>query len=193
MPPELAAELLAMAAEDLATRERLAADGSLFDGYHPEMRAVHERNADRLAAIIDEHGWPAAALVGQASSEAAWLVVQHAISRPALMRLALVLLRGSDEDGGQSAVRLAILEDRILVFEGRKQRFGTQFDWDDAGEINPLPIEEPDRVDEYRAKAGLPPLADATERHRANGMPRPADLEKRQADAAQFAREVGWR
>jgi hypothetical protein len=45
----LKTELLSMAAEDLRVREELARDGSLFEGYHPRMRAVHERNAAGLA------------------------------------------------------------------------------------------------------------------------------------------------
>ena len=186
----LAAELRAMSASDLATRERLAADGSLFDGYHPAMRAVHERNADRLAAIIAEHGWPGPALVGDEAADAAWLVVQHAISRPALMRSALELLRDADV---VPPWQVAMLDDRIRVFEGRKQRFGTEFDWDDAGDMNPKPIEDPDKVDRYRTEVGLPPLAQAIAWHRAQGEPRPADWAKRQAEAEAFAREVGWR
>jgi len=46
-------ELLAMAEEDRRVRAELAADGSLFDGYHPKMQAVHDRNAARLTAVIE--------------------------------------------------------------------------------------------------------------------------------------------
>ena len=44
----LGAELARLADEDLALREELAADGSLFEGYHPRMEALHGRNAARL-------------------------------------------------------------------------------------------------------------------------------------------------
>lgn len=187
----LAGELIEMAARDLATRMELAADGSLFEGYHPRMRAVHEHNADRLQAIIEECGWPGAGLVGSEASEAAWLIAQHAISRPALMRRTLALLRS--DAGATPLWQIAMLEDRIRFFEGRAQHFGTQFDWDGAGEMSPLPIEEPDKVDLYRAEAGLPPLAQAVAEHRARAEPRPTDLAKRQIEAEAFAREVGWR
>ncbi|MBL9104753.1 MAG: hypothetical protein JNL82_27665 [Myxococcales bacterium] len=50
MHEELRAELLRWIAEDDATRERLARDGGLFAGYHPEMEAVHRRNAARRRA-----------------------------------------------------------------------------------------------------------------------------------------------
>ena len=49
-------ELVAMGEEDQRVRARLAADGSLFDGYHPSVKAVHDRNAARLTEIIEQHG-----------------------------------------------------------------------------------------------------------------------------------------
>lgn len=54
MREDLRAELVAMEADDLRVRARLAADRSLFHGYHPEMEAVHRRNAARLREIIAE-------------------------------------------------------------------------------------------------------------------------------------------
>ena len=42
---DLRRALLAMAAEDEAVRAELAADGSLFAGYHPRIAAIHRRNA----------------------------------------------------------------------------------------------------------------------------------------------------
>jgi hypothetical protein len=48
--------LLALAAKDLETRERLAENDSLFDRYHPEMQAVHEANASELRTIIEAVG-----------------------------------------------------------------------------------------------------------------------------------------
>src|SRR5688572_6267759 len=78
-------ELLAMRAEDDATRARLLADGGLFVDYAPEMRAVHDKNADRLAAIVREHGWPRRSEVGVDGGEAAWLIAMHALGRKDLM------------------------------------------------------------------------------------------------------------
>jgi hypothetical protein len=191
MDRALAEELLAMAAEDLRVRERLDKDGSLYEGYHPAMRAVHERNADRLAQIIGARGWPGPDLVGAEASHAAWLVAQHAISRPALMRSVLPLLT---ETSGVPRSEAARMEDRIRVFEGLPQRFGTAFDWDEHGEMSPLPIEEPAEVDRYRAEAGLPPLAEviAEFRRQAEREPRP-DFAAKRVEADAFAREVGWR
>src|SRR5262245_52329534 len=78
----LGSELLEMAAEDRRMAEELSPEGSLFEGYHPRMEAIHRRNAARLAAILEEQGWPGASLVGDEAAEAAWLIAQHAIGEP---------------------------------------------------------------------------------------------------------------
>jgi hypothetical protein len=190
-------ELLAMAREDLRVRTELAADGSLFDGYHPRMRAVHEVNADRLAGILSERGWPGEPQVGQEGAKAAWLIVQHAISRPALQREALEALRMAAARGEAPAMQPALLEDRIRTLEGRRQRYGTQFDWDESGELSPFPVEDPESVDDRRRAVGLGPLDEAIRAQRraaaAEGERSPGDWHARRRGMEAWLREIGWR
>ncbi len=190
-------ELLAMEAEDRRARAALLAEGALFDGYHPRMAEVHNRNADRLSAIIDRHGWPGRGLVGEDAARAAWFVLQHAIGQPALQRRGLVLLREAAARGEASPTGAAMLEDRIAFFEGRPQRYGTQYDWDERGELAPWVIEDEAGVDERRRAVGLPPLAENTRRLREEtargGEGPPRDWQKRRAEFEAWARQVGWR
>lgn len=193
----LARELVAMADEDLRIRDELAADGSLFEGYHPRMREVHERNAVRLLVIIEEHGWPGRSLVGEAGAQAAWLIVQHAIGNPPLQRRSLVLLTDAAAQGEVPARQVALLEDRIRCFEGKRQRYGTQFDWDEHGQLSPLPIEDEAGVDERRRAVGLTSLAldvrakrDAAAR---SGERPPSDRAARARVADEWLRASGWR
>jgi hypothetical protein len=194
MDSALRDELLAMAEEDDRVREELAADGSLYAGYHPRMEAVHSRNAARLAQILDQHGWPGISLVRADGEEAAWRIAQHAIAHPALQRRVLELLKASPPHDLPRS-QIAYLEDRIRTLEGRPQLYGTQFDWDDHGEMSPMPIEDPARVDERRAAMGLDPLAERTRKMRAQtgNEPRPADLVARRREMEAWARKVGWR
>ena len=201
------AELLEMARGDLTLREDLTRDGSLFQGYHPRMETLHQRNAARLAALIDAHGWPGRSRVGQDGARAAWLILQHAIGDPPLMRRGLNLLRGGVSEGEVSALEVAMLEDRIRTFEGRPQRYGTQFDWDEHGRLSPLPLEDPVGVDARRRAIGLGPLDQdlrrrraATARERGRGRGRgtraerpPADWAARQREMETWLRQVGWR
>ncbi len=190
-------ELVAMAEEDQRVRAILAADGSLFDGYHPAMQAVHDRNAARLAEIIEQHGWPGRGLAGEEGSRAAWLVLQHAIGHPDLQRRGLVLLREAENRGDVPAVEVAMLEDRIRVFEGRPQRYGTQYYWTEDGELVPWTIEDVEGVDERRRAVGLPPLAENTRRicegNAREGEKPPPDWKERRRKFEEWARSVGWR
>src|SRR3954454_18004536 len=162
MNDELRAELLALAAEDRRVRAEQAADGSLFEGYYRRLEEVHRRNAVRLARIIEEHGWPGRSLVGEDGAEAACLVLHHAIGDPALQRRGLELLRQAVAQGEVAAAHPAMLEDRICFFEGRPQRYGTQYDWGEDGVLGPHPIEDIEGVDERRRAVGLPPLGENT-------------------------------
>jgi hypothetical protein len=180
---DLRRRLLAMARRDLAERARLASDGSLFGGYHPEMQAVHEENAAKLADLVDSHGWPTIDRVGEDGAEAAWLIAQHAISLPGFCRRCLAELKRAAEAGGVPQWQPAYLEDRIRWLEGRPQLYGTSFDWDERGLMSPTPIEDPEGVDARRAAVGLDPIGEAAARHRADSAdePKPADSAERRA------------
>jgi hypothetical protein len=186
-------ELLARIAADDATRARLAADGSLFEGYHPEMEAVHRDNAARLRAIVAEIGWPGRTLVGEDGASAAWRILQHAIGDPALMRAMLPLVEAAAAAGEADPAEVAMLIDRIRVLEGRPQRYGTQFDWDASGtEMVPIVgVEEPATVDARRASVGLPPII--WRRPPPPDEPPPRDPAARAAEMDAWARRVGWR
>lgn len=191
-------ELLAMREEDSRVREELAKTGALFDGYHPAMEAVHLKNAALLEELIERHGWLGARLVGADGAEAAWLVAQHAISRPDLQRKVLEILRAEAERGAVPAWQAAYLEDRINIFEGKPQRYGTHFDWDERGALSPHEIFEPETIDERRAAVGLSvPFARIVEKQRAeaaeaNEKP-PGDFAERRRVYREWLRTVGWR
>lgn len=194
MNPELRQRLLDMVAEDERVRAELAVTGELFDGYAPRMEEVHRRNARELAGMIERHGWFGKSLVEDDGANAAWLILQHAIGEPELQRGTLPVLRVAVERGEAKPEHLAYLEDRISVFEQRPQRYGTQYDWDESGQLNPRALEDSERVDDYRRAVGLPPLAENTERMRqcAADEPRPADLQKRKQEMLAWAKSVGW-
>jgi hypothetical protein len=96
-----------------------------------------------------------------------------------------------------SSLEVAMLEDRIRAFEGRPQRYGTQFDWDEQGRLSPLPLEDPAGVDARRRMVGLGPLAHDLRRRRKAIARRPerpsADWAARQREMAEWLRQVGWR
>ena len=159
MLDSLRRELLALRDNDLALREELLAAGELSGPYHPRMEAIHVENAARLREIIADYGWPGTDLAGADGAEAAWLIVQHSIGEPEFMRTALRLMEDCVEQGRVPAWHAAYLEDRIALYEGRAQRFGTQtIDDPRDGLARPWTIADPDRVNGLRASVGLRPL-----------------------------------
>ena len=159
MNESLRDELIRMDTYDQDVRAELAADGSLFEGYHPRMAAVHDANAARLGEIIREHGWPTVPLVGVDGANAAHRIAQHSINHPEFMRRCRTLLDEASARGEVPRSHFAYIDDRIRVYEGKLQRFGTQWRGGPNG-IEPHPVEDADHVDERRTALGLPSQAE---------------------------------
>ena len=98
--------------------------------------------------------------MGADAARAAWRIVQHAIGEPAFQRAMLPILAAAAARDDADPIEVAMLDDRIRVFEGRPQRYGTQYDWSPDGEALEVMVgvEEPATVDQRRAELGLPPL-----------------------------------
>lgn len=183
-------KLLLMLKEDKKVREQLAKDGSLFEGYHPEMEKVHLKNARILEETIDEFGWPGKSLVGKKGAEAAWIILQHAISLPDLQKKIAKVLEDEVEKGEVEAKHLAMLIDRICFFEGKPQIYGTNIDWNDEGFLKPTPITDEKNVNKRREDVGLPPLP-TTSNHLSEFTPK--DIQKRRKEFIAWTKKVGWR
>lgn len=156
---DLRRELISLREEDLRVRQELLDANQMGGPYHPRMEAVHVKNAARLRDLIAVHGWPTQEIAGADGCEAAWLIAQHAVGEPIFMHQALSLVRACAEEGGVPRWHAAYLEDRIALYEGRPQRFGSQ--WIDNprdGVASPWTLADPERVNELRASVGLKPL-----------------------------------
>jgi hypothetical protein len=193
----LRSELLDMRDQDLALRAELAREGSLFQGYHDRMAALHRCHNARLREILITRGWPGRSVAGDDGAAAAWLLLQHAVLDPDLMRQAVPLLERAVDEREADARHLAMLVDRICTLEDRPQVYGTSYDWDPHGALSPTPIGDPENVDERRRRMGLGPIEDNTGRMRAqaaaDGEQPPASHSERQREFAAWARAVGWR
>lgn len=160
-------DTLAQELIDMTDEDRLLQSGALGDDLVAQLayRRVTVRNGDRLAQIMDEHGWPTAELVGREAARRAWLVAQHADRQLHLQRRALALMTEAVHAGKGDTTQLAMLHDRLLVNEGRPQIYGTQI----AGVVNgtpvPWPCEHPEQMDQRRAEVGLDPFAVHVAKH----------------------------
>lgn len=190
MDESLEKALLDMEAQDQSVRNELTAASSL-DNYHPRLEEVHRANASRLRQIIAVFGWPGITLVGEQGAKAAWRIALHSISEPAFMRQCRDLIDHASETGDAPRWQFAIIDDRIRVYEGRPQRYGTQLRVGANG-LEPHPRENEARVSSMRAQAGLPPLAKTLALARAQPQLTARQQATRDAADLEFRRTAGW-
>ncbi len=196
MIPEIAEKILSLKDADLKLRNELIQSGQLSDGYNPKMAELHNRNAAKLDEIIQKIGYPTADKVGEEASEAAWLVIQHAIGQPDFMKKCRNLLQQAVESQQADARHLAYLTDRISVLEGKPQFYGTQFDWNESGELMPNDYDDLNLVNQRRQAIGLNTLEEQTaflqKQVKAENQSPPADYEKRMQEMNAWRIAVGW-
>lgn len=195
--PEIAKQIIAMKDKDLSVRNRLIEADMLHEGYHPEMAKIHGENAKALDGIIQQIGFPNINKVGNSAYHAAWLIIQHSIEHVTFMKKCAQLLRIEMHKQQADPVHLAYLEDRIAVFSDEAQQYGTQFDWNEQGEMVPNRIMHPiEQVNERRKRMGLEALEEQNHRIQQSILEDkrkpPADYaEKMQAYNA-WRKQVGW-
>jgi len=150
-------ELLALKRASMAIRRERRDD----DASKPSLDALHEldlKHIDRLKAILKQHGWPGRSLVGEDGAHAAALIAQQAGEDVAFQRHCLEAMDRAAA-GEVAPLDLACLTDRVLLNEGKKQRYGTQYRRR-GDKVALLAIDDRDHVDDRRKTLGLPPLAD---------------------------------
>src|SRR5262249_29700038 len=168
----LQAELLRMEAEDQKYRGQMQAEiikmsSSGTTEQSKELKAIlkkqneiDRKNLVRLEEIIKQHGWPGRSLVGEDGSMACFLILQH--SDLSSQKRYFPLVKDGVTKGEVRAADAPMLEDRILMAEGRKQIYGSAVHSgpETGGKLVLHPIEDEEHVDERRAAVGLMPLAD---------------------------------
>lgn len=180
--------------KDLKFRVHLLQENLLSEDYHSEMEKIHHDNAVKLKHIIKEIGFPTIPKVGQEAYEAAWLVIQHAISLPIFMKSCLQLMK--KEKKGVNPIDIAYLEDRICFFENKPQLYGTQFDWDENGILSPAHYDDLEKVNKRREKLHLNTLEQQTSHLRSeakleNENP-PTDWFQKQLKFEEWRKKTGW-
>ena len=159
--PALRHNLLLMARHDQEARAYLLSGHDRIDPATPEgarLAEVDARNLRRLKHIVALDGFPTAAMVGFDGVEAVLLLTTHAAADPDFQEQVLKLAAPYVRSGEVRADQVATLTDDLLRARGKKQRYGTQFEFHD-GELRPAPIEDEANVDARRREVGLLSLA----------------------------------
>lgn len=120
---------------------------------------VDKENLEKVLGIFETCGFPTLQRVGQKGMMSTFLVLQHSTRR--IREKYLPQIKSSAEKGDLSLQEVALMEDRLLMESGEKQKYGTQITSDQGNEEWKLyPIEDMKNVNERRKTMGLGPLED---------------------------------
>ena len=133
--------------------KRIKVDPTYFkNNYKSVSVTLDGENIKRVEEIIAKYGYPGKALVGTPENRAAWIVIQH--STPQIIQKYLPMLREAVKNGDLDRQSLALTEDRNLMYQGKKQIYGSQF-FEANGKPAFWPIENSEKVNELRKEAGF--------------------------------------
>ena len=133
--------------------KRIKVDPTYFkNNYKSVSVTLDGENIKRVEEIIAKYGYPGKALVGTPENRAAWIVIQH--SSPQVIQKYFPMLREAGKNGDLDRQSLAITEDRNLMYQGKKQIYGSQF-FEVNGKPAFWPIENSEKVNELRKEAGF--------------------------------------
>lgn len=120
-----------------------------------KMRRDDSLNLIAVTALLDTYGWLGPDVVGKRGSTTLWLVIQH--SDVKTQEKYLPMVRQAVKDKKASPSDLALLEDRIEMFNGRPQIYGSQLRME-SGKYVVWKIKDEPNVNKRRAEVGLEPL-----------------------------------
>ncbi|MEL0653401.1 DUF6624 domain-containing protein [Pseudoalteromonas issachenkonii] len=152
-------ELIEMEIEDQHIRNKIGEAGwqnppkALLE----KMMKIDESNTGKLKAIIKKHYWVTKDLVGVKGVGAAFLVIQHSPDVAFKVKMLPYLKQSYLNGEGVSGQQVALLTDRVLIAQGKKQIYGTQADVSE-GKVVFSPIEDETNVDKRREEMKMPPL-----------------------------------
>lgn len=154
--PDVRTELLRLGRMDQSVRQDTSGmPAERIKAMDAEMEKIDEYTLPRVRAIFDRYGLPSPAQVGRAGTHSAFLLIQHAVRDPGLMRAAVAQADALRRRGELPAVDYALLIDRVdCVLDHRPQRFGTQGSRDPKSHWY-CTIDDPQHVNERRATLHL--------------------------------------
>jgi hypothetical protein len=156
--PELRADLQRRFDADQRERQKLLSDPQDRD-LASQVQHMDMDNLAWLKKLVKDNGVPTVAQVGESGVHWTWLLVQHADGDAEFQRSVLPVFTQRQAAGDLPADDLARLTDRVLLAEGKPQRFGTQFDWY-SQQFRPKGVVDAADIEANRRALGLMPLSD---------------------------------
>lgn len=135
--------------------DSINADPALQNAFALKMQKTDSSNQSRILPILEQYGWLPKSKIGEKASSAIYLVIQH--SNLETIEKYLPQMEKLARKGEANARSAAIMRDRLLMFQGKKQLYGTQAsNWvRDDGSMVIWPIANVKEVNKLRMKVGF--------------------------------------
>ncbi|MEK7535925.1 MAG: DUF6624 domain-containing protein [Patescibacteria group bacterium] len=154
-------EIVERAKRDQEMRRRWGESGFKPNIYN---KKIDKENTRYLKSVVERYGWPSSRQFGKKVVKSAWLIVQHAGHDKTFQWNVLRLLK-RQVNSAITPKLIATLEDRLLVADGRKQKYGTQFHIDlKSFSISVPPIANKKKLNMLRKQIGLRPFEEQLKR-----------------------------
>jgi hypothetical protein len=122
------------------------------------VQRMDQENTEFLKRNLPDDGWFRISRDGETSVFMAWLIVQHSPDR-AFQKIVLERMKPLFAAGEVTGRSYALLFDRLALYEGRPQRYGSQAKCE-QGIWRLHSLEDEEKVDALRTEVGLAPLAE---------------------------------
>ena len=123
--------------------------------------SVALENQKKIKELYRKYGYLGYAKVGKEVAGNFWISIQHADNDVAFQKEMLAALKTEIEQDNASKAEYALLEDRVAINLGQKQRFGTQLTYNSLGQAIPkIGLQDTLKVDSLRIEYELPSLLD---------------------------------
>lgn len=142
--------------QDLIQQNRGEVNSPEWKAWSKKASQLDSVNLIKVTEIINKNGWPGEEIIGWYGSSALWVVFQHSTLEN--QEKYLPLMKEAVKKGKARSAQLALLEDRILVRNGKEQIYGTQAGTDSLGIYKIWPIKDERNVNKRRFSVGLGPL-----------------------------------
>lgn len=140
-------------------RKKADTNSSAEKSLWQKKEVLNKQNQKELEFLIAKKGWPKISQVGHNAAAAAFLIIQH--SESTLQKKYLPVIKKLCENREAVWSSYALMYDRIQVSENKPQRYGSQVHLNSNTNKDELyPLEDENKVDEWRKEIGMQPLAD---------------------------------
>lgn len=162
--PELSAFLEDIRVKDQTMRKQNDSLELIYGRTSDYMRAHWQKinhldslNRILVDSLLNQYGWLCPIVVGKSGNTTLWLVIQH--SPLPKQEYYLPIMKKAVEENKASKANYAYLLDRVLMKQGKKQLYGSQYSIDPkTGETVLWDIEDPENLNIRRAEMKLGPM-----------------------------------